>query len=306
MNPFLTIKGRLLTFALCISLVPIAVITAINYLHARSALKYRILEDLKAVAKSREQHVLSFMERTEIRTADFSTDGFIRRYFETITRGGNVKQCTIVRLNKYLAEKKLSLNHNLIAIALVDNDGRVVSSADEKLIGKDFSRDDVFMEGIRKSYGETYSGQLHYSPDFDTKCTFVSAPIIARHGIKTLGVIINAYSVSALNEITTNRVGMGKTGEVYLVSKDKLMLTQSRFVNEAVHKQVVDTEPVRKLIEDGKETVGIYRDYRGKTVVGASIYLPKYGWTLLAEIDKAESFAPIKTLGLISLFFWRI
>lgn len=42
-----------------------------------------------------------------------------------------------------------------------------------------------------------------------------TAPIIARHGRKTLGVTVNAYSVSALNEITTNRIGMGATGEVY-------------------------------------------------------------------------------------------
>ncbi len=159
------------------------------------------------------------------------------------------------------------------------------------------------MQGIQKSYGETYIGQLQYSSDLDANCTFVSAPIIVRHGGETLGVIINAYSLSALNEITTNRIGMGETGEVYLVSRDKIMLTPSRFVDDAVHKQVVDTEPVRKLIEDGTTTVGIYRDYRGKAVVGASIYLPEYGWTLLAEIDKAEAFAPLRTLGLVAIFF---
>ncbi|MFN3531261.1 MAG: hypothetical protein ACK41Q_01945 [Candidatus Brocadia sp.] len=52
MNPFLSIKSRLLTFALCISLIPIAVTTTIHYLHARNALKYRILADLRAIAES--------------------------------------------------------------------------------------------------------------------------------------------------------------------------------------------------------------------------------------------------------------
>ena len=303
MNPFLSIKARLLTFALCISLIPIAVTTTIYYLHSRSALKYRILEDLKAIAESREQHVLSYMERIEIRTADFSTDGFIRRCFETIVQEGNSKQDAVVRLNKYLSKKKLPLNRHLIAIALMDKNGKAVSSTDERLIGKDFSSHDVFMQGMRKSYGETYVGQLHYSPDLDANCTFVSAPIMARHGVEALGAIINVYSFAALNEITTNRIGMGETGEVYLVSRDKLMITQSRFMDDAAFKQVVDTEPVHKLIEDGRKTVGIYRDYRGIAVVGASIYLPEYGWTLLAEMDKAESFAPLKRLGLVAVFF---
>ncbi|MFN3531260.1 MAG: PAS domain S-box protein [Candidatus Brocadia sp.] len=243
------------------------------------------------------------MERTEIRTADFSTDGFIRRCFETIIRGGNPQQDAVFRLNKYLSKRKLALNRHLMAIALVDKNGRVVSSTDERLIGKDFSRHEIFLQGIRKNYGETYIGQLQYFPDLDANCTFVSAPIVARHGGETLGVIINAYSLSALNEITTKHAGMGETGEVYLVNRDKLILTQSRFIDDAVGRQIVDTEPVRKLIEDGTTTVGIYRDYRGIAVVGASVYLSKYGWTLLAEIDKAESFAPLKRLGLVALFF---
>lgn len=303
MNQFLSMKCRLLTFALCISLIPIALTTTIYYLHARSAIQYRILEDLRAIAESREQHLLSFMERIEIHAADFSTDGFIRRCFETILRSGSSQQDAVIRLNKYLSKKKLSRNRHLLAIALADKNGRVVSSTDEGLIGKDFSRHDVFMQGIRKSYGETYIGQPQYSPDLDANGTFVSAPIIERRGGETLGVIINAYSLSVLDDITTNRAGMGETGEIYLVNRDKVMLTPSRFIDAAIHKQVVDTEPVRKLIEDGTTTVGIYRDYRGKAVVGASVYLPEYGWTLLAEMDKTEAFAPLKTLGLVAIFF---
>lgn len=303
MNPFLSIKSRLLAFALCISLIPIALTTTIFYLHAKNALQYRIFEDLKAIAESRELHVISFMERIGIRAADFSTDGFIRRRFESIMRGRNSHPDAVVRLNKYLAKQKLPLNRHLSAIAIVDKNGKVVSSTDGRLIGKDFSGQDVFKQGIQRGCGEAHIGPIHYSPDLDVKCIFISAPIIAGGGIETLGVIINAYSLSALNEITANRIGMGESGEVYLVSKDWLMLTQSRFFDDAAPPLVVDTEPVRKLVEEGKEMVGIYRDYRGKTVVGASRYLPEYGWTLLAEIDKAEAFAPLKRLGLVALFF---
>jgi PAS domain S-box-containing protein len=46
---------------------------------------------------------------------------------------------------------------------------------------------------------------------------------------------------------------------------------------------------------------GIYPDYRGVPIVGASAYIPEYGWTLLAEIDTAEAFASIRTLGIIAM-----
>ncbi|TVM04214.1 MAG: hypothetical protein CV087_00795 [Candidatus Brocadia sp. WS118] len=303
MNPFLSLKNRLLTFALCISLIPIAITTTVYYFHAKNALQHRILEDLSAIAESRKQHILSFLERIEIRTADFSADGFIRRCFETILRKGNLQHDAVLRLNKYLSKKKLPLSRHLTAIALVDKNGKVVSSTDEKLIGKDFPDHEVFLQGIQKSYGETSIGQQHYPPDPDAKCMLVSAPIIAPRGVETRGVIINAYSLSALNEITTNRVGMGKTGEIYLVSKEKLQLTWSRFSDDAISPHVMDTEPVRKFVEEGKEMVGAYRDYRGRAVVGASKCLPEYGCVLLAEIDKAEAFAPLRRFGLVALFF---
>ncbi len=116
--------------------------------------------------------------------------------------------------------------------------------------------------------------------------------------------MIIAYSLEVLNEITTNRVGLGKTGEVYLVTRDKTMLTESRFMENASLKQRIDTEPIRKSIKSGEEMVGIYKGYRGVSVVGASMYMPEYGWTLLAEMDESEVFAPIKTISIIVSILW--
>jgi two-component sensor histidine kinase len=95
---------------------------------------------------------------------------------------------------------------------------------------------------------------------------------------------------------------MGETGEVYIVSRDKLMITESRFIENAILNQVVDTEPVRKISEETNNgMMGIYPDYRGVSVVGVSAYMPEYGWTLLVEMDKVEVFAPLRGLSIIAL-----
>ncbi len=301
MKVFQSIKVRLLIFILSISLMPIAAITTIYYLNARSALKYQILEKLRAVAESRRLHVHSFLEIVKARTVDFSTDGFIRNSFKRIVCRKTFKQDDVIRLNEYLSMNKLPLYRHLIAIALVDKYGKVISSTNEEFIGKDISSQDVFIQGIRKKYGESSVGQPQYSSDFDTNCIYVSAPITFKQGTKTIGIIINIYRLAALDEITTDRVGMGKTGEVYLVNRDKIMLTESRFIDDASLKQPVDTEPVQKIVKDHKEMVGIYPDYRKIPVVGASMEMREYGWTLLAEIDEAEAFAPLKTLSIFAL-----
>lgn len=100
----------------------------------------------------------------------------------------------------------------------------------------------------------------------------------------------------------TNRVGMGETGEAYLVNNsNKIMLTKSRFIEGADLKQVVDTAPIRKTTKHGVEMTGIYPDYRGVSIIGASAYFPEYGWTLLAEMDLAEAFAPLRGLSITAL-----
>ncbi|MBS1258578.1 MAG: hypothetical protein MAG551_01637 [Candidatus Scalindua arabica] len=65
---------------------------------------------------------------------------------------------------------------------------------------------------------------------------------------------------------------------------------------------MVDTEPVRRIIEDDNSGMtSIYPGYRGVPVVGASIDIPEYGWILLAEVDKAEAFAPLKLMRNIAV-----
>ncbi|KAA0249159.1 MAG: PAS domain S-box protein [Candidatus Jettenia sp.] len=301
-NPLLSMKGRLLIFAFSISLIPVITITTVYYLSARNTIKGQIFRQLRVLAESKKQHILSFMEGNDTRTKNFSSDGYIRSKFEIIVNGRTFQQHAVTHLNKYLSKNKKPLYHHLVAIILIDQYGKVISSTHENIIGMSMSGLDIFKQGLRKSYGDTAIGQPHYSSYLNSSCIFISAPIFSRQG-KPIGVLINAYDLASLVEITTNRVEMEETGEVYLINKNKTLLTESRFIKNASLRQIINTEPVRKIMKGKKETVGIYKDYRGVPVVGASLYIPKYDWILLAEIDKAEVFAPLKMLGIIALIF---
>jgi hypothetical protein len=74
------------------------------------------------------------------------------------------------------------------------------------------------------------------------------------------------------------------------------MITRSRFIEDSILKQVVDTEGVRVAFDNGTGTVGIYPNYRGVQILGASKYLGEMDWVVLAEKDVSEAFAPIVNL----------
>lgn len=294
----LLFKAKLLIFTLCISLIPIATITTINYFNARNAIRKQTMEWLSAITASRKAHILEALEAKRSRTIDFSSDGFIRDSLEKINRIGFIKEYDVViNLNRHLSVNKKPIDQDIVAIAVVDLDGEVVASTNNTWIGKDMSNQEVFKQGLNKAYIE----QPGYLSDLDAKCILISSPIISVMDDGLLGAIINVYDLAILSAITTQRIGMGETGEVYIVNKEKMMLTESRFREGAPLSQVVNTEPVRRVIERAEEMAGIYPDYRGVSIVGASAYIPEYGWTLLSEIDKAEAFVTLRTFGIVAL-----
>lgn len=291
---FQSIKTKLMAFILCATLVSVAVVTVIDYLNFMHSIKNQTLAWMSEIVAARKGHIQSIFHVLKARVADFSNDGYIRRYLEMINVGEFLRHEHVVALNRYLLGKK-QLDPDIVVIAVATTDGIVVASSNEKMIGMDISNQDVFTQTTKNGYLDT----PRYSPHLGIKTMYCSVPLATDLGEK-IGVLITVYSLDVLNRITTQRTGLRKTGEVYIVNKDKRMITDSRFIENAPLEVVVDTEPVRRVLERGEEMVGVYPDYRNIAVVGASSYIPEYGWTLLSEIDKAEAFAALKWLGIFS------
>ncbi len=242
------------------------------------------------------------MERNIIRVMGFSTDGFIRRRLERVLRKKDpFTQGRVRRLNKYLSKNKLPLSEHILAIILVDKQGKVISATDKKLISMDLSDQEVFKQGTKKGYGEAYIGQPQYFSPLHVNCIVASAPIVSEYSKEKIGLIINVYNPASLNRITVDYIGMGETGEVYLVNRDKIMITESRFIDDAPFKQIIDIEPVRRILDRNEEMTGIYPDYMNVSVVGISRYMPKFGLILLAETYTTEAFAPLRALGITAV-----
>ncbi len=158
MRLFKSIKYKLIVFTLCISLIPISAITAIYYLNARSTAEKQILQKLTAVAESKKMHIVSFIEAKKGRVIDFSSDGFIRDSLESISQR-EYQGYAGINLKGHLENNKKPLDPHIMAIAIVNMDGKIVASTNDAMIGKDVSKQEIFIKSIGKNYGEAYVGQ---------------------------------------------------------------------------------------------------------------------------------------------------
>lgn len=166
-----------------------------------------------------------------------------------------------------------------------------------------------------------------YAPSYNAPASFVASPIF--DGGELIGVLAFQMPIDRINAIMTSHgawkdVGLGDSGETYIVAEDLLMRNQSRFLiedrrsylemiravgleervvqrieafNTTIDLQPVDTNGTRAALA-GKTNTEIFPDYRGIRVLSAyrPLELPDLNWAIMSEIDEAEALAPAHRL----------
>ncbi|WP_185962626.1 response regulator [Thalassomonas sp. M1454] len=161
-----------------------------------------------------------------------------------------------------------------------------------------------------------------YLPSYNQPASFMASPIY--DGDEKIGVLIFQMPVNQINEIMTNNnhwntVGLGDTGESYLVGEDLMMRSQPRLLIEdkenylsALEKNGV-TSSVRNIIRNFNSAIGhhkmdnqivraaldgdigekTFKDYRNQTVFASykPLNLEGLNWVIFSEKDESEAYA---------------
>lgn len=122
----------------------------------------------------------------------------------------------------------------------------------------------------------------------DEPASFFISPVLEDNKIQ--GYIVLQLPINDINSILTDRRNLGRTGEVYLVNYNQLMITQSRFIDDStILTKQIDTEAVRNALKEKKGNK-IIKDYRNKRVFSSYEQFDYEGtvWIIIAEIDEDE------------------
>ena len=288
---------------LTVTAIVMSVLMSVFYTAAKSHLKKSISAHLATTVHSRSHHVETFLEMGKESVKQLSKSIVIERFLSAGREGKDYNQKlsdTIRRLEDTVKIKKY-----IYSIFVLNKNGTIVASSETKDIGEDKSDDLYFLEGKKGPYIK----DAYHSKTVGRGALAFSVPVKADKKGKFLGVIVARIKMDMLNEITAERIGLGKTGEICLVNRNGYMITPSRFAKDTFLKQKVDTENVRACFEHREKgsncswhrETKIFLDYRGVNVLGAHHYIPQMQWALLAEIDQKEALAPLVKLKVFSI-----
>ena len=269
------------------------------YMVSRQNLRKSIYNNLSATVASRSNHIETYLKMLEISVVQLSKSVAFEDLLEIINIAGKES----IGYSKFFGEGMTRLrrikeaNPTIYELLLLDGTGKVIASSNESSVGVDKSRDAIFLDGKKG----VYIKDVYYSEDYKEPLIAVSAPLLNNDTGEFLGVFAARVRLNELNDIVTEKTGIGESGEIYIVNKQGFMVTPSRFKEDAVLKQKVDTENVRVArLHKGRayvlpqdKSAAVFPDYRGMQVLGTHGYIPQMQWAVLAEIGAKEAFAPL-------------
>ena len=176
-------------------------------------------------------------------------------------------------------------------VFLLSPSGYVITSTDQESIGQFRGFQPYFSEGIK------YPG-VHIQPHAFTSIYKGVNKVVAVHPVhnfrkELIGVLCGMTGMTKLEEIMSERIGLGQTGETYLVGKNRVLLTESRLPGYSPGNVFMSSEGINAALDRHENGSGIYRDYRGVPVLGVHLWVPKIEIALLSEMDRLEAYTPI-------------
>lgn len=306
MRLFNTLKQKLIFYLILCSILPTAAIFfSITYMGNR-IVKNQVSNELNELAILLEGHLNQLLVAGKQISKLIASEIYIKEELELFNKDELPLKSTQKSLCQYLLDKCNLLN-GILSITILNKKGIVIASTSNKHLGEE--RYGSFHYKIGKD--KPAISDVYFSKEHQCGVIDFIAPVLSDNKDPFLGQLIIQIEKSELDKITTGEphlvsyrkerqkemqeiIRKGSTREAYLVNKDKLMITASRFMQDTFLKQTVNTEAVAYSIDNQKPFSGICKDYRGEKVLSFTRFIKDPGWVLLVETDLHEALLPIK------------
>lgn len=304
------IRNRLILSLLTIALIPLIILGVFGYNTAKQALENAAQDQLRGSGRLRVLQMRNWITDRKgdayfarnLAVVRGSPGSGINEGLAVLTQYKNNRSHPSYQEAAFRAERVLgSFSEALgggvyLDMQMVDRSGQVVWALNTDEVGKNVAATIEFREGLKRLFVGDINNQLIMT---------VSVPVLGAAGIA--GVLELKVDANVLNDLMTDRTGLGETGESYLVGQDFLMRSDSPFVKEmgvttTILLTAVNTLPAESA-QAGESGYQRTENYRGQKVLSywdsvdvqeASTEFPEgLRWAVITEIHAEEVDRPV-------------
>jgi GAF domain-containing protein/HAMP domain-containing protein len=294
----LTIRKRLVFAFVLVVLIPTFASTALTMLLFRSNTEQQVFEKLEAVAYLKEAEIRSWKQSLE------------PNLFLAKNRLGPAEQVEMIGIltqgSAAAASPDFQQTYNQVkrqfdeaivqsrvfeTIFIMDLEGDILLSTNKSQEGRSHFGRDYYNQGLERTFITPPSRSL------DTgMTTIVVVTPYQDQGGKTIAILGAQVSLKRLDVLMAERAGLGETGETYLVSPRKILMSPSRYSGYLPQEASLTSLAVEVAAVQRIHGRGLYSNYRGIEAIGVFRWLPELQLGLVAEQDLSEAFRPLNSL----------
>ncbi len=294
------LSSRLVVVLAVFSLVPVGALGLLVQNQVRSSLGENVQDHLESVADLAQERIqdelVHDVERVQLVTSNQLLRDSLHGYLASGSPQDQARMRSILRDAAGQVPSALFLD-------VVAPSGLVVASSDPAREGLSVAGRPAFVQGLAKNG----TGDIHRGAD---GVPFLEASGPFREGLTPFGVLIVTVIATEIENVVTDRTGLGDTGEMTLSRAGPdgtiLFLFPVR-LGENRNSTVVAATPdlaAAQALAHGEGPLSNVVDYRGVPVLASARTIQPAGWGLVAKQDLAEAYAPVAQLtGTIGLAF---
>ena len=280
-------------------------ITTISYLYihyVEEYIKKTSYEQLESIGSITEDKVDLYIQQMRDKLELFNTRMYL---YDKLSEYDKTKSVKIKNIVENILEFAYSKEEDIVDIVILDSKSQVIASKLNKVTSKN-----SFIKIIKKTPKPIQQTKLLYFNDKTAPLLYLSAPIFKKG--KLIGTSIFVIKLTYLNKLLTNDIEIGRTGEIFMGSKNAkrlILFTPLKFsaypmyctnkdFNYYISNQI-------NLANNKHKKKKKARDYRKKTVVLSLHYNKTLEAVIVVKKDMKELMEPIdkiKQYQLLILF----
>ena len=288
---YFSIKEKLILNFVIFGLIIVIIVSSYSYYSAQKALKDRTFNQLVSLRIAKKTILEQMFSDIKTNVNSFATSSIKQELFDNSI---NLSDSSLAnKIQSYFEDYKF-FDKLIVCRANSEYNSFSLQANTPNKIDKN-EKEIAICKKITKEKKTLLTDLISTDSSF-----YLYLGVPAFNNKKIVGTLLFRIPITIINNILLEKspsTGLGYTGEIYLVGKDNLMRSESRFVHNSIMKQNVNTTSISKAKTENEGTE-IIIDYRNKEVFSSfcKLNIMNLEWILLAEIDVEETYTPLYTI----------
>ncbi len=276
-------------------IVPILIISGgFSFWIAEREITKEILEELAIITNLKKEMISEIISRNHERLDGITSRTQLRLSLESYVESPNLQDQD--KIKQILEDAKFSIP-DISELYIIDSNGLVLFSTNEKILGKSFVNSPIF----RNSH---YENKVNVNYDLNRELNLqLSGPL--RLNDDFLGVMVMETKGDLLHQFSQLDFTSAPEGEIILAKKnehgDIIVITPLRYDDSST--LVIPKENLHlPIVHSVMQHQGLFPDsidYHGEKIFAATKFIEETGWGLTIHLHKNEVLEPLNYIQLV-------